>query len=248
MKEVVLDYIDQMKLNENEGLALVGSHANGLDKKWSDVDLIILTQEDCENRIDLFKDHYFTISYYKIDDLEDYLKNLEKALVGVKSFSEMKIIVDPDQQLQDFKNKCKSFKLSSVHLEHLKYKAKLEYIGYIEEAQKALQGLVDKDHGRMILGRFGLTFGMFRVIALRDGLMQASENEFYDLVMNHLDDKDPIKDIAPHAFGIDRTDIEDQVEAGLELFMHVGNSLMSLFNEDEKKYGLKLIQEIIKVV
>lgn len=248
MKEVILNYINQMKIEENEGLALVGSHANGSDKKWSDVDLIVLTDHPRQGRIDLFCDQYFTITYYTKEALEDYFIDVEKMLVGLNAFSQMKILIDPEDELKSFSHKCKNFRLTSVHLEHLKYKAKLEYISYIEEAQKALQGLSDNHQGKMILGLYGLTFGMFRVIALKEGLMQASENDFYDIVMNHLEDRDPIKDIAPHAFGIDRTDLVDQVEAGLELFMHVGNSLMSLFDEDEKKYGLKLIQEIIKVV
>lgn len=248
MKEVILEYIQRIELEKNEALAVIGSHAIGEEKTWSDVDLIILSEEAKPVHVEIYKDQYFTITYYTEDMLAHYFKDTEKMFIGIPSFSNMRVIIDPEQKFTTFSEKCKNFKTTSVHLEHSLYKAKTEYIGYIEEAQKALQGLIDHHNGKMLLGLYGLTYGMFRVLALRDGLKLESENDFYDNVMEHLDDRDPIKDIAPHAFGLEMSQLVDQVEAGLELFMHVGNSLMTLFDEEEKKYGMKLIQEIIKVV
>ena len=145
-------------------------------------------------------------------------------------------------------DKAKNFKWSSVLIERSKYKAVKEYIGYMEEAQKAIQGLKDRHIGKMLNGVYGLTYGMFQVIRLRDQIQIKSANEFYDIVHEHLPSYDPIRELSECAFGIKSTTIEDQVEAGLEMFMHIGNSMMSLFLDDEKEYVLKLIHEIIKVV
>ncbi len=248
MNEVIVEYIETLNLEDYQAIGLIGSFATNQEGKWSDVDLIAVTDQKRPNQIEIFKNRYFTISYYCTDEFETYFKDTRKMLKGIKTFSNMRIIYDPDAILENLKKKSESFKVTSVHKEHSLYRAKLEYIGYMEEAQKGLQGLIDKHNGKQLCGLYGLTHGMFQVISLRDHLYIDSDNDFYDVVMKHLDEKDPIRDIAPHAFGILPTTLEDQVEAGLELFMHVGNSLMSLFDEDEKLYGIKLIQEIIKVV
>jgi len=248
MEDFIVEYIEQMDLEKISGVGIIGSFSTEKQKKWSDVDLLCLVDVPMENKIELFKDKYFSISYYTQKNFDAYLKEPLLQLNGLDALKNMKILYDPKTLLNEIQKVLKSYKLTSVDKEKALYMAKLEYISFIEEAQKALQGLMDHHHGKMLNGLYGLTFGMFKVISLRDYIRISSDNDFYKAVMETLDDKDPIKQLAPQAFGIDQTKLEDQVEAGLELFMHVGNSLMSHFDEDEKKYGLKLIHEIIKEV
>ncbi|WP_240842904.1 nucleotidyltransferase domain-containing protein [Acidaminobacter sp. JC074] len=248
MNEIILEYINTLDVKSYKGIGLVGSYASGHEKIWSDIDLVFLVEEDKSSQIILFKDKYFTLTYYTEEGLDNYLCDVKLMIRGVSSFKEMKILYDPEQVLEAFKNNCLSHVPTSVDKEHSLYASKNEYIGYIEEAQKALQGLLDNHHGKMLCGLYGLTYGMFQVLVLKNHLYTSSDNDFYDVVMNHLDDKNPIKDLAPQAFGIVQTNLEDQVEAGLEMFMHVGNSLMKVFSDDEKHYVMKLMHEIIREV
>ena len=248
MEDFIIEYIEKLVLTDYIGVGIIGSYATSSYKKWSDVDLICLVEEKRDNKVEVFKSHYFSVSYYTQDAFEDYMKQPSLQLNGLEAFKQLKIIYDPKNILKEIKTILSEFSPTSVDKERSLYLAKNEYVGYIEEAQKALQGLMDHHTGKMLNGLYGISFGMFEVIRLRDYLAIDSDNDFYECVMTHLDEKDPIKILAPQAFGLEATQLEDQIEAGLEIFMHVGNSLMTLFTEDEKAYGLKLIHEIIKEV
>lgn len=246
MEDFIVEYIEKLNLTDYKGIGLIGSYANNTQKKWSGVDLICIVEEAKVDKIEIFNNIYFSIKYYIEEDFEAYIKKPSLQLNGLHALKQIKIIYDPNSHLEDMIKILEKFSVSSVDRDKSLYLAKTEYLGYIEGAQKALQGLMDKHSGKMLIGLQVLSYGMFSVIRLRDYISINSDNDFYDGVLNSLDDKDPIKILAPQAFGLEQTTLEDQVEAGLELFMHVGNSLMTQFSEDEKTYGLKLIQEIIK--
>jgi len=248
MNEIILEYINTLDVKSYKGIGLVGSYASGQERVWSDIDLVFLVDQVKSSEIVLFKDKYFTLTYYTREALENYLCDAKLMVYGIHAFKEMKVLYDPEGIFDDFKEKCLSHAPTSVDKEHSLYASKNEYIGYIEEAQKALQGLLDNHHGKMLCGLYGISYGMFQVLVLKHHLYASSDNDFYDIVMDHLDEKDPIKELAPQAFGILQTNLEDQIEAGLEIFMHVGNSLMKVFSDDEKHYVMKLMHEIIREV
>lgn len=248
MEDFIFEFIQQLPLDTYLAVGLTGSYASGQATKWSDVDIVVITDERVENYIEVYQDKYFTVNFYALEELESYFKDPLLILSSLKALSHLRPLYDPDHILEKLKSRGQAFKLGSVVKEHARYRAKKEYIAYIEEAQKGIQGIKDHHIGKMINGLYGLTHGMFTVIRLRDQLQISSDNEFYDVVIRSLSDKDPIKELAPLAFGLSKGQLEDCVEAGLEIFIHVGNSLMDMFSETEKAYVLKLIHEIIMVV
>lgn len=248
MEDFIFEFIQELPLDDYKAVGLIGSYATGQATTWSDVDIVIITDTIKDNYVKIFKEKYFTVSFYTPDSFEAYFKDPFLMFSALKALEMIKPLYDPEKLLEDLVSRCQGFKIGSVAKEHAKFRAKNEYIGFMEEAQKAIQGLKDHHVGKMLSGLYGLTYGMFTVIRLRDQLTIASDNDFYDVVMDALDDRDPIKELAEYAFGIKKGDLEDQVEAGLEMFMHIGNSLVDLFSEEEKVYALKLVHEIIKVV
>lgn len=247
MNEIILEFINTLDLNDYQAIGLIGSYSSGKETRWSDVDLLFVTQESRENQTRIFKDKYFTLSFYKEEDFDAYLRSSE-LILKIPSFLDMKIIYDKEEILKNVQERFKAFKLTNVHKEHALFNAKKLYMSYLEEAQKGLQGLIENHTGKMLCGLYGLSYGMFQVIALRDSIMIKSDNDFYEAVMAATDKKDLLHDLAPHVFGLDQTTLHDQVEAGLELFIHVGNTLIDLFTEEEKMYAIKLMQEIIKEI
>lgn len=248
MEDFILEYINTKDLRAYKGVALLGSYATGRYHKWSDVDLTFLTDGRSDHQIELYNERYFSISHMPVPALHDHLKDVNKLLYGVKTFEKMMILYDPEEILANFKQDCAVFEWSSVLRERAKHLAKVELVSFFEEVQKSIAGIKENHIGKMLNGVYGLNHGMFQVIRLRDQIMTESDNDFYDAVMNHLEDKDPIKELAPMAFGIVKGDLEDQLDAGLEIFMHVSNSLMDFFTDDEKDYLMKLIQEVISVI
>lgn len=246
--DFIYEFMNQLPLNEYQAVGLIGSYAKNTPSTWSDIDLIIVTEEKKENYVRIHNDKYFSISHYSESDFQRYFREPNLIINAGSALRDIKPLYDPDGMLENIIETSKKFKITSVVKEHCRYKAKNEYIGYIEEAQKAIQGLLDHHIGKMLNGLYGLTYGMFHVLRLMHQIQISSDNDFYDAVIDFLDDKDPIKELAAHAFGILPGTLEDHVEAGLEIFMHIGNNLMDEFSENEKMYVLKLIQEIIKVV
>lgn len=248
MEDFIYEFMQQLPLNDYKAVGLIGSYASGQACTWSDVDIIVVTDHLEENYIKIFNKKYFTVSFYTPRSFEKYFKDPLLMVSALKAWGHMKSLYDPENILGNLVERVQNYKMGSVAIEHAKYRAKKEYIGYIEEAQKAIQGIKDQHKGKMLNGLYGLTYGMFTVLRLRDQIIIASDNDFYDAVIEKLEDRDPIKELAPHAFGLVKGDLEDQIEAGLEMFMHIGNSLVDFFSEQEKIYVLNLIHEIIKVV
>jgi predicted nucleotidyltransferase len=248
MDDKILNFLETRNLKSYKGVALIGSHARGDAHELSDVDLIMIQDEEKEHEIVIFEKNYYSLSYYRPKDLERYYRSPDLILNGLKAFGKMKPIYDPDGLIETVIKEAENFKFSSVLREQCKYKAKQEYLGFIEEATKAISGLEDEHKGKLLNGIYGLNYGMFNVIRLRDQIMIESDNDFFDAVMDHLDEKDPIRDCALMAFNIKSCNLIDQIDAGLELFMHVGNSLMDFFSDEEKEYVMKIIHEVIKVI
>lgn len=248
MEDFIMEFLNTKVLKEYMGVALVGSYARGTNHQWSDVDLVFLCDTEKESEVTIYGQHYFTISYVTEASLTQYLKEPSLILNGLTAFQDMKIIYDPENHFKKFQELARAFQWSSVLREHAKHRAKMELISYVEEAQKALSGLKEQHHGKMLNGHFGLSYGMFQVIRLRDQIMIGSDNDFYDAVYHSLDDKDPVKELAPMAFNIKPGSLTDQLDAGLELFVHVSNSLMDFCSHEEKDYLMRMVQEIIVVI
>lgn len=246
MNTTLMSFIKEKQLESYEGIAIIGSYATGDEKKWSDIDLLVLSNED-KDEIHVYHQKYITVKYCTEITMNHYFKGAKEKLY-LHSLSLMKIMYDPKGILNHVKHRSLCYEMTSVDKEHCRHLAKETCLGYLEEVQKSLQGLIDQHNGKMLAGLFGLTYGMFEVITLREALRSKSDNDFYDIVMNHLSDKDPIKTIAPIAFGIEAATLEDRVEAGLEIFIHVGNSLLIDMKENEKLYVIHLVHEIIKTI
>lgn len=248
MQAFIDDFLKSKSFKDYQGIALIGSYARGDEQPLSDIDLIFISDNPKEHHIEIYQNHYYSLTYYTISQLEAYKKDVHKLLVGMKTFQQMKVIYDPHASLKNIQEAFDSFTWSSNQKTSAKYQAKEALIDYLEEVQKCLSGIKEKHIGKMLNGLYGVSYGMFSVIRLRDQIMIASDNDFYQSVMDHLDDKDPIKILGPLVFNIESVTLMDQLEAGLEIFMHVSNSLIKFCTQEERRYLMKIIQEIIQVI
>ncbi|MBN2794031.1 MAG: nucleotidyltransferase domain-containing protein [Clostridia bacterium] len=248
MEDFIMEFLSKNPVNNYLALAITGSYAINEQKKLSDIDLLFITSEPREGMIKIYNGHYFSISFKTPEMLLSYKKNVNELMYAVETFKRMKILYDPEHLLSKLKEDMEAFQWTSVLKEHSKHKAKEELIGFLEEVQKSVEGLKSNHVGKMLNGIYGLTYGMFYVIRLRDQICTGSDNEFYDAVVNQLEDKDPIRELAPIAFGLTQSTLHDRIDAGLEIFIHVSNSLMDFYAHEEKDYMMKLVQEVIVVI
>jgi len=119
-----------------------------------------------------------------------------------------------------------------------------EFVGYIEEVQKAIQGLLINDIGRMLNGLHGLTFGIFNIIRIQKGIILQGENTFFDQIIDYYKEDNYFNDLCRIAFGIDKSTISERVIAGLKIFDKVTTELFSIICPEDK-YMIKFIKNEI---
>lgn len=248
MNKIINEYLNNIEKKIYDGIAVVGSYSTGFETELSDVDLIFLVKTKMETKIEIYQNKYFVSNYYTKNDLDEYFTKPNLILNGLDSFSKMSIIYDKTNILSKIKEQTTKFLWTNQLVDKSIKLGVVEFISYLEEVQKSIQGLKDKHVGKMLNGVHGLSYGMFNVLRLTKQIKISSDNDFYSSVIETLEDFDPIIELSEYAFGIKKTTLEEQVEAGLEMFMFIGNSMMSLFNITEKKYVIKLITEIIKLI
>ena len=96
-------------------------------------------------------------------------------------------------------------------------------VGWIEEAHKGLQGLARGHVGRLLNARFGLSWGLTRVVKLHRGILLSGDNGTYDETAQVMGRDSEWCRLRDSAFGIGPEDglpgLGEQVRAGLSLYL-----------------------------
>ena len=140
--------------------------------------------------------------------------------------------------------------------------ASRQMVGWIEEVHKGLEGLqrVSSDSdpaekretiGRLLQARFGLSWGLSRVMQVQRGVLVSGDNAFYDQVAEAIGPDSLWVDLRRQAFGIDHNIVEqkspalaDQIKAGLQLYVVTAELLGDALLAQDKP----LIQETVELI
>ena len=216
----------------------MGSYARNQAKKFSDIDIVCFLKENIEtpNQMEIVDKTYIVISFCTPKDVETWFSNPEKVTEHISGLRSAKTIWDPQGFLDDLRKRAISFNWdNTLQIKANEYASK-ELVYWIEEVHKALSGLLLDDIGKMLNGLFGLTFGLFKVIRVQQGILLTSENSFFQQVIDHFGNESPLTIISKQAFGIDNTlGIRERVLAGLRLFDYITDMLIDILKEDDKK-------------
>lgn len=240
--------IRDIKRQNLNSIALMGSYARTQAKKFSDIDIVCFLKEHVRKlptQMEIVDKTYIVISFYTPKDLETWFSNPEKATEYISGLRSAKTIWDPQGFLDDLRKRALSFKWNNtLQIKANEYASK-ELVSWIEEVHKALSGLLLDDIGRMLNGLFGLTFGIFKVVRVQQGILLTSENSFFQQVIDHFGEESPLAIISKQAFGIDNTlGIRERVVAGLKLFDYVTDMFIDILREDAIEAVLFVKDEI----
>ena len=99
-----------------------------------------------------------------------------------------------------------------------------QMVGWIEEAHKGLEGLRRDDIGRLLNARFGLSWGLNRVVQVQRGVLFAADNAFFAATEQAVGTESEWARMRRTVFGIAKPDgnpptLREQVEAGLRLYV-----------------------------
>ncbi len=97
-----------------------------------------------------------------------------------------------------------------------------QMVGWVEEVNKGLGGLSRNEVGRLLNARFGLSWGLARVMTLHQRILVRSDNTFYEQLGEALGEDSAWMALCRRAFGliseVKGEPLHDHVRAGLALY------------------------------
>lgn len=248
LSNIIMQRINKINRENLEAIALMGSYARNVAKKYSDIDIVCFLKDgiaDQPTEIEVVDKKYIVISYCTNKDVETWFSDPEKVTEYVSGLRSAKKVWDPYGFLGDLRERAIQFQWdNTLQLKANEYASK-QLVLWIEEVHKALTGLQINDIGRMLNGLFGLTFGLFQVIRVQRGILLSSDNSFFQQVIDHFGDQSYFTLLSKKAFGIgDPLEIRERVLAGIKLFDYITDMLIDILREDDKKAILFVKDEI----
>ena len=248
----ILNKVEELKKNNYEAIALMGSYARGEEKKYSDIDIVCFLKGNDDEKdpiINFIDNKYVVISFLNDKSVSNIFSNpkeITEYLYGIKT---AKILYDKNKYLYNLIIKANKFNWTNDIQKKANNIVSKEFVGYLEEVQKAIQGLLINDIGRMLNGLHGLTFGIFNIIRIQKGIILQGENTFFNQIIDYYKKDNYFNDLSRIAFGIDKSIISERVIAGLKLFDKVTTEFFSIICPEDKyiiKYIKNEINDIIK--
>ena len=235
----MLDH-DQLKammpqlLRENVlGIAIVGSYARGDATPYSDIDVIALlsptSQPPEEPTIDLYQGIYRVVQYRTEAQMRKSLTDPARAIYDVVGLQQMLILYDPMGILRELQLEAEQFVWDDAMTAKADELLNREMLGWQEECYKAMSGLRHKQEGHMLLGLYGLTYGLVRLMLIAKGVLLESENAFFD-ELTFAYETEPqgaeLVEMMGLAFGVDEGfPLLQRVETGLLLYLQFAEYL-----------------------
>jgi hypothetical protein len=126
-----------------------------------------------------------------------------------------------------------------------------EMVGWIEEVHKGLQGLRTTDVGRLLNARFGLSWGLIRLLCVARGVLLKGDNSFFQQALEAVGDGSRWARLCRRAFGIETQTgelfpLSDQVRAGLALYALTAEMLIDMLQPGERELVLETARLIQK--
>lgn len=200
-------------------VGLFGSHARGDYGSYSDIDIVRFLEVEKEPRTNLVNGNFVVVSDVSPARVEKWFSSPEAATETMRGLTCAKPLIDPDQYLSKLIHRAQNF----VWTVEMQRKANVAVsdmmVGWIEEVQKSLEGLRRGDIGRMLNGKHGLTWGMLKVMRVKNGVLLSGDNGSYSEVLEELGADSCWSNLCAEAFGVDGSySLEEELTAGLRLY------------------------------
>ncbi len=131
---------------------------------------------------------------------------------------------DPDGVFAGIQQRARQFQWTQEHQEKANHLAGKELIGWIEEVHKGLEGLRRNDTGRLLNARFGLSWGLARVMRVQRGVLSNSDNASFEDLICAVGPESACSQLLRCVFGLTgdgqsvRLSLREEVQAGLLLY------------------------------
>lgn len=156
--------------------------------------------------------------------VESWFTEPGQAVNFVAGLREGRSLWDPHGAFAAIQERARRFEWTAALQDKASGLAGQEMVGWIEEVHKGLEGLRRNDTGRLLNARFGLSWGLARVVRLQKGVLSASDNRFFDDVVAAVGTESDWARLLHGAFGVPDGDshphssLHEMVRNGLLLY------------------------------
>ncbi|MDI7275115.1 MAG: nucleotidyltransferase domain-containing protein [Anaerolineae bacterium] len=209
-----------------KAIVLMGSYARGDSGPYSDFDLTRVTEGDATHPPEshLIGGHLVVVSDAGPAQVEAWFTRPEVAANIMVGLRQARALVDRSGTFAAIQARARAFVWDATMQERANAWASEQMVGWIEEAHKGLEGLLRGDIGRLLNARFGLSWGLSRVVQVQRGVLVSSENDSYDGVAEAIGRDSRWTRLRRTAFGVEDDEgqaptLREQVIAGLRLYV-----------------------------
>lgn len=222
-------------------LVVVGSFARGDAGPFSDVDLLCVMESDASQHPEagshLIDGRLVVVSCVTLEQLEAAFVRPEMAVQMIAGLRSARILMDPHGIFAAVQARARAFVWDTDMQARANAYAATEMVGWIEEVHKALAGLCNHDVGRLLNARFGLSWGLSRVMQVQRGVLLSGDNGFYTEVAAAMGNDSSWTHLRRMAFGIEgqdglAPDLCIQIRAGLRLYIETAVLLSDILPPD----------------
>ena len=245
-----------------QAIVITGSYARGDAGPFSDVDLLRLARDNptelTGDGSHLIDDRLVTVSHADPAQVEAWFSEPQLAVCVVNCLRDARVLVDRDEAFAQIKERANAFVWDEVMQTKANAYASRELVGWAEEVHKGLEGLrrMDMDvenvgqesTGRLLLARFGCTFGLSKVVQVQRAIATNSDNAFYAEVTEAIGSDSAWSRLHAIAFGIGSSGrvptLREQVEAGLLLYVETASLVADAILPEHKPLIDRTVERI----
>jgi predicted nucleotidyltransferase len=222
------DLVQGLDVPGVRAVALMGSYARGEAGPYSDLDLVRLVDGTAQGSV--AEEHrlegglLIVVSTVTPAHVEEWFSAPAVAVNVILAVRQARALQDREGYFAAIQARASAFTWDGRMQERANRWASQQMVGWIEEVHKGIEGLRRNDIGRLLNARFGLSWGLCRVVTVQRGILLTGDNAFYDAIAASMGSQREWIRLCRTAFGIEAEDgqaptLREQVAAGLRLYM-----------------------------
>jgi hypothetical protein len=223
-------------------LALLGSHARGEAGPNSDVDLLLLVPDGVSPPAassHLVAGRLVVMSAASESETRTWFEQPDLAVVTVAGLRRARVVSDPHGTVAALLERAVAFTWTDSLERRADRWVGDALAGWAEEAMRGVEGLRRDDPGRLLLARFGLSWGLSRVMVVHKRLLLETENAVLSALAAAMGEACRWVELQRAAFGLDNAGrtpgLREQVLAGLALYRETDRLVSALLSPDERR-------------
>jgi predicted nucleotidyltransferase len=235
--------IDRLDARGVRTLALMGSYARGEAGPYSDVDVVRFVHNAERNLAGagsyLHEEQLVVVSDVTPAQVEQWFSEPEAAVNVIMGLRHARPLRDPAGHFMAIQARADAFVWDAALQERANRWASERMVGWVEEVHKGLEGLRRGDIGRLLNARFGLSWGLSRVMTVQRGVLLLGDNAFYEALSREMGLASDWVRLWHTAFGIEDADscaptLREQVIAGLRLYALTAELLRPVLRAEDE--------------